>query len=63
MKLVLIVLGLLIFIEAVPYFLYPKNTKIIFRYISNLSDDELRLIAFISMGFGIILMYLAKWFL
>jgi len=63
MKLVLIIIGLLIFIEAVPYFLYPKNTKFVFRYISNLSDDELRLVAFISMGFGILLMYLAKWFL
>jgi len=60
MKFFLTVIGLIIVIEGMPYFLMPGKYKEIIMVIQKLSDSYLRLIGIISMLMGLGIIYLAK---
>ncbi|MGA1826152.1 MAG: DUF2065 domain-containing protein [bacterium] len=60
MKLFLTVIGLIMVLEGMPYFLFPRKFKEIIMIMQKLSDSYLRLIGLISMLMGLVAIYLAK---
>ncbi|MGA1868617.1 MAG: DUF2065 domain-containing protein [bacterium] len=60
MRLFLTVIGLIMVLEGMPYFLIPHKFKEIMIIMQKLSDSHLRLIGFVSMLMGLVVIYLAK---
>jgi hypothetical protein len=53
------VLGVVLVIEGIPWFLYPTGYKTLLRQILALSDLQLRLAGFAVMLFGLLLVHFA----
>lgn len=53
------VLGMVLVIEGMPWFLYPVGYKTLLRQILALSDLQLRLAGFAAMLLGLLLVYFA----
>jgi uncharacterized protein YjeT (DUF2065 family) len=54
------VLGLILVIEGLPYFAFPETFKKWLMQISSIPDAQLRLLGFLGMVTGILLLYLAR---
>ena len=53
-------LGLLMIFEGIPYFCLPAQVKAFARKIPEIPDATLRVIGFILMVFGLIVVYIGK---
>ncbi len=60
MKLFLCVLGLVLVIEGMPYFLSPPRAKQFLRQLMDMPDQNLRLMGLVSMLIGLLLVYLGR---
>ncbi len=60
MELLLTVLGLLLVIEGIPWFLSPRRFKAMLASIIEADDIFLRLGGLVAMLFGLLLVYLAR---
>lgn len=60
MKFFLTVIGMIMVIEGIPYFLFPNKFKEISIMIQEFNDSQLRIFGFIIMLLGLIIVYLAK---
>jgi len=60
MKFVLAVIGMALFLEGLPYFLFPQKTKKILEEIQMLPSSVLRLIGFLMLAFGLLVTYLSQ---
>jgi len=54
------VLGLVLFIEGLPYFLFPEKFKKFLSQMALLPDLHLRAFGFIAMVFGLVLLYFVR---
>jgi uncharacterized protein YjeT (DUF2065 family) len=60
MKTLLFLIGLILFVEGLPYFAFPdKMRRATYRLLES-PDHQLRIIGFVSMASGLILAYLFK---
>lgn len=57
MKLFLCLIGLVLVVEGVPYFAFPDRMKKWMSMILKAPDNQLRLIGFLSMCIGLLLVY------
>ena len=57
MEFFLTVLGVILILEGVPWFLTPGGTKDILRQVGDISDSKLRWGGFAAMGIGLLLVY------
>ncbi|MBF0525231.1 MAG: DUF2065 domain-containing protein [Deltaproteobacteria bacterium] len=60
MKLFLMVLGLALFIEGLPYFAFPNTLRNWLTKLIALPDKELRFSGLISMIIGLLFIYLGR---
>ena len=57
MKFFLCVIGMVMIIEGLPYFVFPERLKAWLQKISEMEPNTLRLLGFLSMVLGAILVY------
>ncbi len=60
MKLFLCVMGLVLVIEGMPYFISPKRMKDFLVQLLAVSEEQLRVMGLISMIIGVLLVYLGR---
>ena len=58
MRLFLCLIGLLLVVEGIPYFAFPDKLKKWMNIIQEIPDSQLRIIGFVSMCVGVIIVYL-----
>lgn len=56
----LIVLGVVLIVEGIPWFLSPRGTKRMLSELFRMNDQSLRGIGLFSMLIGILLVYLVR---
>lgn len=56
----LCVLGMVLIIEGMPYFAFPDRVKAYLMKIQETPDSTLRIIGFVSMAAGLLLIYLGR---
>lgn len=61
MKFFLCVLGMVFIIEGLPYFAFPERIKRYLMKLAEVPDSTLRLMGFISMAAGLLLVYFGRW--
>lgn len=60
MELLLTVVGLLLVIEGIPWFLSPRRFKALLAAVAETGDVFLRLAGLVAMLLGLLLVYLAR---
>jgi len=60
MKLLFCLLGLVFIVEGLPYLAFPDKMKKWLRHIQQVPDNQLRMIGFLAMCFGLLLTYLFR---
>jgi uncharacterized protein YjeT (DUF2065 family) len=60
MKLFLCLLGLVLVIEGIPYFAFPDRMKRWVGRIQEVPDGQLRILGFVAMCAGLVLVYAFK---
>lgn len=60
MKYLFCLLGLVLLVEGVPYFIFPDKMKRWMRKIQEIPDGQLRVMGFASMCTGLLFAYLFK---
>ena len=60
MKFIIAVIGMAMFIEGLPYFLFPNKTKEAMAQIQELSSGTLKTLGFLLLAFGLLVTYLSK---
>ena len=60
MDFLLTVVGVVMIVEGIPWFLSPGGYKRLLLHVLPLGDAPLRLLGFSFMGCGLLLVYLAK---
>ena len=60
MKFFLCVIGMVMIIEGIPYFGFPKNMKQMMKKVMEIPDDALRKFGFVLMLTGLLLVYFGK---
>ncbi len=60
MKLLFCLLGLVIIVEGLPYFVFPGKMKKWMLIIQEIPDSHLRVIGFAAMGVGLLITYLFR---
>lgn len=55
-----VVLGVVLIVEGIPWFLSPRGTKRMLNELSRMNDLPLRGIGFVFMLAGLLLVYLAQ---
>jgi len=60
MKDFLCVLGMVLIIEGLPYFVFPEKLKIYLIRMTTMPDSVLRFIGITAMIFGLILLYFGR---
>ncbi|HOJ52798.1 MAG TPA: DUF2065 domain-containing protein [Syntrophales bacterium] len=60
MKYFLCVIGMVFVLEGIPYFAFPEKVKELLVKMSDMPARSLRLMGFISMLLGLILVYLGR---
>ncbi len=58
MKYFLCVLGMVFIVEGLPYFAFPDKLKLYLARVLEVPDATLRILGMVSMGAGLILVYL-----
>jgi len=54
------IIGLILVLEGLPYFAFPETFKAWVARMLEFPESRLRVFGLISMGFGLILIYLAR---
>jgi uncharacterized protein YjeT (DUF2065 family) len=60
MKLLLCLLGLVLLVEGIPYFVFPDSMKRWMKTVQGIPDSKLRAMGFLAMCAGLIMVYLFK---
>jgi hypothetical protein len=60
MDFVLCVIGLVMIVEGVPYFLFPDKLKTVFVQMLQTPDKTLRIMGFVLMAAGLLLVYFGR---
>lgn len=60
MKLFFLFIGLIFILEGVPYFAFPDKMKIWMKKVQEVSDAHLRIMGFIAMCMGLIMVYVFR---
>ncbi|NVL93251.1 MAG: DUF2065 domain-containing protein [Desulfobacterales bacterium] len=60
MKLLFCLLGLVLIVEGLPYLAFPDTMKKWLRQIQRVPDNQLRIIGFLAMCFGLLLTYIFR---
>lgn len=60
MEFFLVVLGVVMIIEGLPYFAFPERMKEVMRAVIEMPDASLRRIGFILMAAGLAIAYLGR---
>lgn len=60
MKYFLSVIGMVLIIEGIPYFMFPAKFKVMMRLIQEMEDAQLRFVGFVVIIFGLLLLFLGK---
>jgi len=60
MKLLFCLLGLVLIVEGFPYLAFPDKMKKWLRQIQQVPDNQLRIIGFLAMCFGLLVTYIFK---
>jgi uncharacterized protein YjeT (DUF2065 family) len=60
MRLLFCLLGLVFIVEGLPYLAFPKKMKKWLRQIQRVPDDQLRIVGFLAMCFGLLLTYIFR---
>lgn len=61
MKFFLCVLGMVFIIEGLPYFAFPERIKAYIMKLTEVPDSTLRLMGFLSIIAGLVLVYFGRW--
>jgi len=56
----IVVLGVVLIVEGLPWFLSPRGTKRMLSDLSKLNDNALRLVGLVFMLGGLLLVFLVK---
>lgn len=59
METLLKVLGLLLILEGIPWFLSPRRTRLLLRELARVSDSSLRLYGLVAMLLGLLVVFAA----
>ena len=60
MKFMLCVIGLVLVIEGLPYFAFPEKIKSYLMKVQEIPDNTLRILGFVSVATGLILVYFGR---
>ena len=60
MKLFICLLGLVLIVEGLPYFAFPSKMKEWISNVQKIPDSHLRIIGFLSMIIGLLIVYLFR---
>ncbi|MDM8550676.1 DUF2065 domain-containing protein [Desulfobacterales bacterium HSG2] len=60
MEFFLCVIGMVMIIEGLPYFVFPEKMKFWIQKVTEISDDDLRKLGFVLMFIGLCLVYMGK---
>ncbi len=60
MEFFLVVLGVVMIIEGLPYFAFPERMKEVMRAVIEMPDSSLRKIGFTLMAAGLVIAYLGR---
>lgn len=60
MKFFLCLLGLVLIIEGLPYFAFPRRIKSYLLKVADMPDTTLRILGFLSLVTGLILVYFGR---
>ncbi len=60
MKTLLFLIGLLLFVEGLPYFAFPDKMRQATYRLLAAPDNQLRIIGFVSMACGLLMAYLFR---
>ena len=60
MKLLLCLLGLVLIVEGIPYFAFPRRMKKWMSALQEIPDSNLRAMGFAAMALGLLIAYLCK---
>jgi len=60
LEFIVVVLGVVLIVEGMPWFLSPSRTKRMLSELSQMSDQSLRGIGLVFMLAGLLLVYLVK---
>ena len=58
----LTVLGMVLIIEGLPYFIFPEKMKSLMEKIPQMPTHLLRLFGVLSISFGLLLLYLIRYY-
>jgi len=61
MEFFLCVLGMVLIVEGLPYFAFPERIKSYLIKMVDIPDSTLRVMGFLSMIAGLILIYFGRW--
>jgi len=56
-KFFLCVIGMVLVLEGLPYFAFPEKLKSLYLKIQEVSDTNLRMLGFLAMVVGLLLVY------
>ena len=60
LEFLVVVLGVVLIVEGIPWFLAPRGTKRMLSELSQMNDQSLRGIGLVFMLAGLVLVYLVK---
>ena len=60
MKLLFCLLGLVLMVEGIPYFVFPGKMKKLMATVQEIPDSHLRTMGFTAMGLGLLIAYFFK---
>ena len=58
--LLLLILGAVLVLEGLPYFLFPEKLKNFYKQIEKAEPNTLRAIGFVTLAIGLLIVYLAR---
>ena len=62
-KLLALVLGLVLIVEGLPYFLFPERIPSVLRQLEELGPGKLRFLGLAALVIGVALLVLGRWVL
>ncbi|HET6488403.1 MAG TPA: DUF2065 domain-containing protein [Syntrophales bacterium] len=57
LKYFLCVIGMVLVLEGIPYFAFPEKVKSLYLKIQEIADVNLRVLGFLAIAFGLLLVY------
>ncbi|MEE9613803.1 MAG: DUF2065 domain-containing protein [Thermodesulfobacteriota bacterium] len=55
------VIGVVLIIEGIPYFIFPGKVKNWAQFLQEIPERTLRVMGFASMGVGLVLLYVVRY--